>query len=450
MNHKWLQQKLNIAPLVSFRILFGAIMFFALSRNLYLGFVEKFYIKPSFFFKFYGFEWVQALGATATWLLYGLMLLSVLSIMLGAWYRIGTIVFFVLFSYFELLDLTHYLNHYYLICLLAFLLCYLPANRRYAIDVWRKPQLRLEEVPRWSILILQVQIGLLYFYAGLAKLQPDWLLSAQPLSIWLARQSDFPLIGTYLAWPFTAHLFSWFGALYDLSIPFLLSWKRSRAFAYLAVIVFHILTALLFNIGIFPIAMMAFALIFFSGVWHQKIISTFVTVFILTLSKLKYADNLKQNSAVFNVKMPWFLWLFIVWQLLFPLRHWLYPGNVLWTEEGFRFAWKVMVVEKTGTAIFKVRDPESGLESEVNNRDYLSAKQEVFMSYQPDLILQFAHHLAADFKNKKGYKNPEVTVDCFVSLNGRPARRFIDPKVNLAKEKANLWPKSWIIQYNDL
>jgi len=448
MNLPWIQQRLSIAPLVSFRILFGAIMLFALSRNLYLGFVEKFYIRPSFFFKFYGFEWVQPLGTTAMWLLYGLMLVAALSIMLGAWYRVGTIIFFVLFSYFELLDLTHYLNHYYLISLLALLLCYLPANRRYAVDVWRKPQLYLEEVPRWSILVLQVQIGFVYFYAGIAKLQPDWLLSAQPLSIWLTRQGDFPLVGTYLAWPLTAHLFSWFGAFYDLSIPFLLSWKPSRALAYLAVVVFHIFTALLFNIGIFPLAMIAFALIFFSGFWHQKIISTFELIFIL--SKLKYANKVKQNIATSTLKMPWLLWLFVICQLLFPLRHWLYPGNVLWTEEGFRFAWKVMVVEKTGTAIFKVRDPESGLESEVNNRDYLSAKQEVFMSYQPDLILQFAHHLAADFKNKKGYKNPEVSVDCFVSLNGRPARRFIDPKVDLAKEKTGLGSKSWIIQYNDL
>jgi hypothetical protein len=445
-----LSEKINIAPLISFRLLFGIVMFIALCRNLFLGFVHKFYIQPDFFFKYYGFEWVQPLGYYGTYFFYTLLIASTLGIMLGAFYRISAIVFFLLFCYFELLDLTHYLNHYYLISLLSFLLIFLPANRSFSVDVLMNPRLKASETPRWTIFILQYQIALLYFYAGIAKLHPDWLFNAQPLKIWLASQGDLPLLGSYLALPATAYLFSWFGTIYDLSIPFLLWNRKSRPYAYIAVISFHLLSAILFNIGIFPLAMIAFALIFFSGLWHDKIISKFALVFILTLSKLKQKTDTQtyEYRTNFREKAPWFIWIFAIWQLVFPLRHLIYPGNVLWTEEGFRFSWKVMVLDKKGLALFKVSD-KSGRETEVNNLEYLTEKQEVFMSYQPDMILQFAHFLADTYK-KKGFDDPQVRVDCHVSFNGRPSRRLIDPETDLAKEKAGIQHKPWIILYRDL
>jgi hypothetical protein len=424
-------------------------MFFALLRNLTLGFVQKFYVEPNFFFKHYGFEWVQPFGGNLTYVLYAILLASSLGIMLGAYYRISSLLFFLLFTYFELIDLTHYLNHYYLISLLSFLLIFLPANRLSSVDSLLNPAIKQDYIPRWHILLLQYQLALVYFYAGLAKLHPDWLLHAQPLKIWLGRLNDTPLIGTLLTLPAIAYIFSWFAAIYDLTIPFLLWNKRSRTLAYFAVIVFHSLTGILFNIGIFPVAMIAFSLIFFSGFWHKKIISTFDLIFILTLSKLKQRQNLSvKHDVKFNDKVPWFIWIFVFWQLLFPLRHWLYPGNVLWTEEGFRFSWKVMIVEKTGNAVFKVVDID-GKESQVKNSDYLTEKQEAFMSYQPDMIVQYAHFLAKTYK-EKGYKNPKIYVDCFVTLNGSVSRRLIDPKIDLAAQKTGIQQKSWIILYDDL
>ena len=264
---KQLELPVSIAPLVIFRIVFGALLFFMAIRTLALGWVDKFYIAPSFYFKFYAFEWVQPFGMPIIYLLFIAMIFSALAIMLGAFYRISSFLFFIIFTYFELLDVTHYLNHYYLISLLAFLMCWLPANRAYSIDVWRNKALHIETVPAWTILIIQLQLSLVYFFAGLAKLQTDWLLDAQPLRIWLSRQSNFPLIGPLLTWPIVAYLCSWFGAIFDLTIPFWLKWKKSRPLAYIFVVGFHIATGLLFNIGIFPWLMMALTLIFFSEFW---------------------------------------------------------------------------------------------------------------------------------------------------------------------------------------
>ncbi len=446
---KRLTEETSIAPLIGFRILFGLLMFFALLRNLLLGFVNKFYIEPGFYFKYLGFEWVQPMGAVTTYIFYALLILSSLGILLGAFYRISAISFFLLFSYFELIDLTHYLNHYYLISLLSFLLIFLPANSASSVDVYFNSRSNADTVPRWMILILQFQIAVVYLYAGLAKLQPDWLFHAQPLKIWLARMNDIPTIGQLLVLPLSAYIFAWFSAIYDLCIPFLLWNKKSRIFAYAAVLIFHIMSGILFNIGIFPIAMIAFSLIFFSEFWHKKIISTFDLIFILTLSKLKQERNKVIESQIrSNKKLPFLICCFVLWQLLFPLRHWLYPGNVLWTEEGFRFSWKVMLLEKTGSAEFKVID-QNGKMTEVNNRKFLTEKQEVFMAYQPDMILQFAHYLAKTYK-ERGYENPKVYVDCFVALNGRTSKRLIDPNVDLAAQKNGIYHKPWILFYKAL
>jgi hypothetical protein len=419
-------------------------MFFSILRTLILGWFHKFYIAPTYSFKLTGFDWLPTFSPEIIYLFIVLLILSALGILFGAFYRICSILFFIIFSYFELLDITHYLNHYYLISLLSFILIFVPANRKYAVDVWLNPKIELNEVPYWTIFWIKFQIALLYFFAGIAKLHSDWLLNAQPLKIWLSRNSDLPIVGNFLLLQITAYLFSWFGAIYDLSIAFFLYFKKTRAIAYLAVVVFHLATAMLFNIGVFPIIMIFFTTIFFSTLWHEKIISNFVLIF--NLSKLKQGAS----QSHFNNSAPWLFWIFISWQLLFPMRHWLYPGNVLWTEEGFRFSWKVMVVEKTGTIIFKIREADGSKESEVDNREYLTAKQEVFMSYQPDMILDFAHFLAKDFKNNKGFKEPIVTADCFVSLNGRPARRFIKPDINLAKQPKGFRHKDWIILYDDI
>ena len=444
ITENYLSRKVSIAPLVIFRVLFGFVMFFSILRTLILGWFHKFYIAPTYSFKLTGFDWLPTFSPEIIYLFIVLLILSALGILFGAFYRICSILFFIIFSYFELLDITHYLNHYYLISLLSFILIFVPANRKYAVDVWLNPKIELNEVPYWTIFWIKFQIALLYFFSGIAKLHSDWLLNAQPLTIWLSRNSDLPIVGNFLLLQITAYLFSWFGAIYDLSIAFFLYFKKTRAIAYLAVVVFHLATAMLFNIGVFPIIMIFFTTIFFSTLWHEKIISNFVLIF--NLSKLKQGAN----QSHFNNRAPWLFWIFISWQLLFPMRHWLYPGNVLWTEEGFRFSWKVMVVEKTGTIIFKIREADGSKESEVDNREYLTAKQEVFMSYQPDMILDFAHFLAKDFKNKKGFKEPIVTADCFVSLNGRPARRFIKPDINLAKQPKGFRHKDWIILYDDI
>jgi len=140
--------------------------------------------------------------------------------------------------------------------------------------------------------------------------------------------------------------------------------------------------------------------------------------------------------------------LHFIIQLIMPFRFLLYPGKLYWTEEGYRFSWRVMLMEKGGTAFFHVKDPATGGKTEIINSMYLTQFQETQMSTQPDMILQYAHFLAREYQ-KRGIKNPIVTAESYVTLNGSGSRLYIDSTVNLANEQETLSHKKWIIPFKD-
>lgn len=428
----------SITPLVSFRIAFGLLMFLSSLRFWWRGWVTAVYVLPKFHFSYFGFSWVQPLPGIGMHLIFGLMALSALCMALGLFYRWTSVLFFLSFTYIELIDLTTYLNHYYFISLVAFLMIWLPANRHYALDATWRPAIRCREVPAWTIGILRFQMGIVYFFAGLAKLNPDWMLEAIPLKIWLPAKSHLPLIGPLLYQSWLAYVFSWFGALYDLLIPFFLINPKTRNIAYLFVLIFHGATALFFpGIGMFPYIMIVCSTIFFSAAFHERI-----------LSRLPFYRE--RSGTVFQYRgIPVWqaaIWIYIAIQLLAPMRFVLYPGHLFWNEEGYRFSWRVMLMEKSGATYFKVRDAD-GRQAEVNNAEFLTPLQEKMMSTQPDMILQYAHFLAREY-NKRGFKEPKVFAEVYVALNGTRSRLFIDSNVNLAAEPISIRHYPWVLPYH--
>ncbi|PHI21862.1 HTTM domain-containing protein [Lewinellaceae bacterium SD302] len=429
-----------IAPLVTFRILYGLLMTYGAVRFMLNGWVEKLYGEPTFFFKFYGFHWVPEPGVTGAYLLYICMAVCGILIAAGLLYRLAVALFFVSFTWAELIDATNYLNHYYLAAILALFLFFIPANGARSLDVLIWPKLRSTTLPAWCRWAIITQLSLVYFFAGLAKLNPDWLFRAMPLAIWLPEHADLPLIGPLLAEPTTAYVFSWAGALYDLTIVCWLLWKPSRPLAYIAVLGFHLMTWLLFNIGLFPLIMITSTLIFFSEEWHER------WQLRLGFSPMRPEDS----RPIFNkdqVMVKWLLATFFIVQLLLPLRVLAYPGSTFWTEEGYRFGWRVMLVEKTGQATFTVHDPKTGHRAEVINSEFLTKFQEKQMAIQPDFMVQYAHHLARIYGERYDIENPRVTAEVYVALNGRTSQQFIDPEVDLAAQIDDLQHKKWIIPF---
>lgn len=440
------QQTISSAPLAVFRIAFGLMMLGGIIRFWAKGWIEELYIKPTFFFSYYGFEWVKPLG-NYTYLLFAICGLSALLVALGLFYRIAATLLFLSFTYIELMDKTTYLNHYYFVSIICFLLVFLPAHVYFSLDAWRKPKLGFTHVPRFTVDVLRLVMAILYFYAGLAKINSDWLLEAQPLRTWLPAKNNIPVIGQLFNYTWVAYLFSWFGCLYDLTIPFWLMWRKSRPFAFAVVIVFHVLTAILFPIGMFPYIMIVSTLIFFSPAFHEKIIVNIRSIF-----RIRKPSPVPAHTFAYSkISGRWFrsgLALLIALQLILPFRYWAYPGELFWTEEGYRFSWRVMLMEKAGYAVFTVKEPATGRRQQVDNTDHLTLLQEKQMSFQPDMILEFVHHIAKTYKNK-GWKEPAVFVEDYVTLNGRPSALFIDTTVNLAAEKESFKHKKWILPFND-
>ncbi|WP_428269385.1 HTTM domain-containing protein [Haliangium sp.] len=428
----------DIASVAAFRFLFGTMMLASVVRFWQRGWIESLYLEPSYHFTYWGFEWVQIWPAWGLYLHFAVMGVLAACVALGLFYRVSTALFFVAFTYVELIDKTTYLNHYYLISIVALLMIFLPLHRGWSLDALRRPALRRDWAPRWCLWTIRLQVGLVYFFAGVAKLKGDWLWDAQPLATWLATHSDLPMVGPLLAERWTAYAASWFGAIFDLTVVGWLLWPRSRPFAFATVIAFHVITARLFYLGMFPWIMIGNALIFFSPSWPRRLLAR--------LARRPATAPTAPTAPTWPRRLGiGLLGLHFAIQVLMPARHFLYPGDVCWTEEGFRYAWHVMLIEKTGRVVFQVTDPSSQRTWRVYPHEYLTPNQEKQMSTQPDMILALAHHIADDFAGR-GVPGVEVRAEAYVALNGRPSRLLVDPTVNLAAARDQVWPQPWIVR----
>ena len=426
----------HAASLAAFRILFGLLMCVGLVRFMLLGWIEEVFVEPTFFFKFPGFEWTVVWDPPWLYAHFVVTAIAALFVALGLFYRVAALVFFVGFTYIQLLDVTTYLNHYYLVVLLSGLMVVLPLHRFGSLDALRNPRLRQDTLPAWMLYLLRFQVGVVYLYASLAKFHPDWLLHAQPLGIWMASRPEIPIIGPVLSVPITAYAMSWAGFLYDLTIPFALLWRRTRAIAYGAVLVFHFFTWVLFDIGMFPFIMVIATMVFFDPKWPLRFLSR------LTPSAPGHPSVIAESPLRRRI-LAGALATYCIVQLVVPARHWFHPGDVLWNERGMRFAWKVMVREKNGSLTYHVRHKHSGRTWQVNPLDYLEWRQYSDISGQPDLIVQLGKHIAYDFERKN--RGPvEVRVESWVSLNGRKPALLIDPDVDLRTIETHAEPATWI------
>ena len=446
-----LLQPVDIASVVAFRILFGALMLASVVRFWAYGWIRDIYITPTFHFHWLFFSWVSPLPGLGMYLHFAVLGLASACIMLGLFYRAATITFFVAFTYLELLEKATYLNHYYLISLLGMLMMFMPLHRAASLDARRDPRLRSNTVPAWVLWLLRFQVGVVYFFAGVAKLGPDWLLRGEPLGIWLAAHTDIPLVGPLLAQHWVAMFASYFGAIFDLFVVFFLLRPRTRPYAYALVVVFHTITGLLFPIGVFPWVMSGAALIFFPPDWPRTFLAKVVRIRPqMTNEVVEKNESISPAKARLSSLQRFgfvLLGVHVALQMALPLRRFLYPGNTAWTEEGFRFAWRVMLVEKLGYVDYRVHDKTTGRTVILNPARYLSPLQVKQMAQSPDMILEFAQYIAED--ERKHGREVEVRADAFVTLNGRPSKRIINPDTNLAVEKDSLLPRPWILPLDD-
>jgi len=494
-----LHHPVDAASLVAFRVAYGLVMLWEVYRYLSHDWVASYWIEPDFHFKYRFFEWVHPWPGEGMYLHFYAMGALALLVTVGLFYRLAAALLWLAFTYTFLLEQATYLNHFYLVSLIGFLMIFVPAHRVWSVDAVLRPTRRSSRVPAWSVWLLRFQVGVPYFFGGLAKCTGDWL-RGEPMRDWLQKEDDFPLIGRFFDEEWMVYFFSWSGLLIDLlCVPFLLI-RRTRAVAFGVLILFHFTNTRLFSIGIFPWFMMAATAIFFDPDWPRRIwqdvwgrpsrrgVITLVAFALGGVAAGWFKEEVEILPSIIGaVSLALCVWHFLVdrspvvqsdpsesptvepawsasstpvlracttlalgvWaaaQCVLPLRHYWIPGNVHWTEDGHRFAWHMKLRDKDGSVYFQLLNPATGETRGDNPRSALTSRQYRKMSTRPYMIRQYARHLAEVYRREHGWEEVEVYARSEVSLNGRPREAMVDPEANLADVPYSYGRTPWILE----
>ncbi len=452
--NKSLFTQVDASSLVAFRIIFGIILLSQVIKDFARGLIELDYLTKSFYFKYYGFEWVEIWPGDGIYIHFIVMGVLAVFIGIGFLYRLSTVLFLFAFSYIFLLDQALYLNHFYFVILVSFIMCIIPANRCFSVDARLRPKIRSTTVPAWSVWFVRAQFEIVLIYAGIVKINSDWL-QLEPLRIWLNDLAPHMITPfNYLYTQDWAIAIAAYGVilLHIVGAPLLL-FKRTRLVVFCMYACFHSLNHFMFNIGIFPWFTLLGSLIFFDPDWPKQLWERIRKLLGWPLNTYKYkptpvSGGINQAAVTFSYRQKALLAFLAIWlayQILFPLRHLLYPGNVSWTEEGHRYSWQMKLRDKQGAANFFIIHEPTKRTWYIYPRCCLSYTQVYAMAGRPDMILQFAHYLEKKWAQEYGLTDVEIYVDSMVSLNGRKPQPLVDLQRDFTKIERNLKHADWVI-----
>ena len=451
----------DVASMAVFRIAFGLLMVWEAYRYLDKGWVAALWADPTYRFTFRGFAWVPVAPEPVLTVLVVVVGVLGASIAVGVATRVSAGLLAVVFSYLFLLEATNYLNHFWLTVLLAGLLAVVATDGRWS---WRaRRHGAVEQVPAWHLWVLRGQMTVVYVVAGIAKVQGDWL-TGWPMRHWVPGSLQLPGLRQLADEAWLAVALSWGGMLFDLAIVPLLLWRRTRPFALLAAIAFHALNRELFGIGIFPYLGVAATLLFLDPGWPRTVVGRLRRLVpgwsaatasptagatagraLAATDRTERTDREAQpavhpgvgRAPRRTVQVVVAVWVVVM--LVLPVRPFVYAGEPMWTEEGMRLSWHMLLRSKVGELDYIVeRDGQPP--ERVDPREHLTSRQYRKVAAYPELIRQHAHHLADE-------RDGEVRVRAIAraSLHGRPMQELIDPQVDLAAEPPRLPPADWIV-----
>ncbi|MCA8999099.1 MAG: HTTM domain-containing protein [Planctomycetaceae bacterium] len=426
--------------LVIYRLAFGAVMAYYAIYSLISGRVDLFYVIPLHHFPYDGFAWISKLdfwmspSVHAMHVEYSAMAILAILILLGAFYRVSATLFALVFCHVFLIDKCYYQNHYYLISLLSLIMPFLPAHRSCSVDVILRRVRRSRTTPRWTLWLIRFMIGIPYLYGGIAKLSPDWV-RGQPMRLAMADKVDIPLFGEFVTQEWFVQTLVWGGLLFDLMVVPALLYRRTRVLAFLLCLVFHLTNSQVWTIGVFPWLMMAATTVFFEPDWPRRVVQRFGQRFDDTCSKAQEA----LPTPIVRWTTLGILFVFVSWQVMFPLRHFILPDNPNWDEYTHHFSWHMLLRGKKCGLRVVATDPSTGRSGTVDLRMYVTARQLAVVVRDPRMIHQLTHYIARNLRDR-GYPRLEIRVLSLVSLNGRQPQLMIDPHVDLISRRLGGYP----------
>lgn len=432
----------DAGALAVFRILWGLLMAVDAYRYIALGRVERYFIEPTFFFKYIGFEWVEPLPDPWMHGVFWLMLGAGVAVALGFAYRLASVAIFVTHTYIILIEATFYLNHTYLMSVLAFVMIFLPANRALSVDARLRRGFARRDNPRWARLTLAGHMAVVYFYGGIAKLNTDWLVYQTPVRQWMKNASErVPYGGAFIDSELVTYVITYTGCVFDLTIAPLLFIRRTRPVAVVLVIAFHATNMYLFRIGVFPWLGIGATVLFLDAGWYRHLPGVGNWLGSRVDGGGEYgAPGPRHRNAVGGALALW-----AAVHLFLPLRHHFLPGNVAWNEEGHYMSWRMKLRSKIGRVKFVVVYRDSGRKRIINPRSTLGKRHVRKMAGKPELIRQYANYIARRF-SEEGIE-VDVYADAWCRLNYRKEQRFIDPKQELGHLPASFAPYPWVLPF---
>ncbi len=414
------------SPLIIFRIIFGILICLESWGAIATGWVSKTLVEPQFTFNFIHLDFLQPLPGYGMYVYYIIMGIVGVGVLLGYRYILSITLFSLLWGGTYLMQKSSYNNHYYLLWILSILMCFLPAHKDISLDTRLGFTTQKNSMPYWCKFLIIAQLAIVYTYAAVAKLYPDWLDTTVSANL-MAGKVNYPIIGVLLQQKWTHYVITYVGIFFDLLVIPALLFKPTRKIAFLAAIFFHLYNSIVFQIGIFPYLALSFCLFFFPA---EKVRQWFY-------SKNKKFQKIEKAPYPTNKWILITLSLWICIQIALPLRHWLFEGDVLYTEEGHRMSWRMMLRSKSARNTFYIQKGEKNPKERIKLSDYLSPKQIRSMGGKPDMIWQFSQHL------KKEYAKQNMPIKVFVTnytrVNNKPPVQLIDPNVDLAAVKWNYW-----------
>lgn len=437
MINRILFKRIDNSALVVFRIIFGLLIVAQSWGSIFTGYIRTQILTAKFTFNFIGFDFIQPMPGMWMYVFFIVMGFFGLGVTLGYKYRFSMLMFTLMWTYTYLMQKTGYNNHYYLLILLCVFMLIVPAHHQYSVDAKQNPDLKRNDMPNWVPVIFIFQMAIFYIYAAIAKIYPDWLDGTVATNLMDGR-AYYPILGPLLQTDFSIWTVTYFGIFFDLLIVPLMLWKKTRNFAFFAAVFFHIFNSIVFQIGIFPYMALGLFVFFYPP----------KTIHRIFLRKKEFYDKneliLPPNHNLIKAFIG--IWFFI--QLILPIRHHFIKGDVLWTEEGHRMSWRMMLRSKGGHSSFKIIDKISGEEFMVDKTEYLTPKQRVATATKPDVIWQFAQRLKKEYAEKG--MDVEIYVQAYVSVNGHPSKLLIDPEVDMAQAKWNYFGHNeWILLYDE-
>lgn len=407
-----IQSKVDGQFLAIFRVVFGLAFIkesFRVKESIY-----PFYIEPETLFHWPFFEWLPLLPENQLNLLAAIMIFSAFMIAVGFFSNAFSLISSLIYAYFFLLDRSYYNNHYYLILLLLILLSFLSSDNKFSIRTLFKSS--DGKIPVWNIFILRFQLCLVYFYGATAKLNSDWL-SGRTMQASIESEAYTGLKKMFIHHQdFLVLFLTHSGWLFDMVIPFLLLHKRGKYIALPFLIMFHVTNSLYLNIGVFPYLMLGATIIF----WGEGL-----------MDKMSG----KTTSLTFGFKekiISISLSLYILFQIFFPMRHFLIEGDYNVTGEGYNFSWKMKgnAIELKRYDIFcfnKFTGFEYKIPIQLHNKQYST------LSSVPLTNIPFAQFIATKVSENFNVSTDSLKVNVFIKikLNGSEDFYLIDTSSNL-------------------